>query len=329
MEALFKEMPPKKFLWNGIKEKTFAIVYGPSKSGKTILCENLAMSIACGSNEFLNYPLDGVVKRVLIVSLEENWDDRTERNLKQKESFSVQEQELIGKNYLSAPIDYTRVINRDHQWQDLRDMIKDSGSEVVIVDSITRLNHGKLEESATAEKILQNLRAICTDCSVTLIAIHHTPKLHGNPITMDSIKGSSTFAQEADTAIAVNRTDKGYRYLKNIFSRYAPCDDELVKELEMGPDTVLEVTGQTSESDILKRQDRRRADEKREKIISYFNENPSMTYTTSEIVDHFTTTLSIKGRQVQTYLSDAVRMGKVASPKKGKYTSVNRSSDGM
>lgn len=328
MEALYKKMPPKKFLWNGIKENTFALVYGPSKSGKTIMCENLAMSIACGNQDYLGYPLEGVPRKVLFVSLEENWDDRTERNLKQKESVSTDKQTLIGENYLSAPIDYTRVITNSKQWEDLRNLIKNSESKVVFVDSITRLNNGKLEDSATAEKILQNLRAITADLKVTLIAIHHTPKLYGNPITMDSIKGSSTFAQEADTAIAINRTDKGYRYLKNIFSRYAPCDDEYVKELDLSSYTWFSVSHESTEEEVLKRQDRRRSDDKRDKIISYFNENPNTTYDTSELVENFKSSLDLQERQVKTYLSDVVRTGKVNSPRKGKYRSIKATGNG-
>ena len=327
MEALYKKMPPKKFLWNGIKENTFALVYGPSKSGKTIMCENLAMSIACGNKDYLGYPLDGMAKKVLFVSLEENWDDRTERNLRQKESVCSEKQKLIGENFFSAPIDYTRVITNKQQWENLRNLIRTSGCKVVFVDSITRLNHGKLEESSTAEKILQNLRSITSDLQVTLIAIHHTPKLYGNPITMDSIKGSSTFAQEADTAIAINRTDNGFRYLKNIFSRYASCDDEFVKELDMGEDTWLSVSDETEENAILRRQDRRRSDDKRDQIISYFDKNPCTTYEITDLVDHFTATLSIRDRQFKNYLSDVVKLGKVKSPKKGSYISAKCSGD--
>ena len=44
-------------------EKSFGLVFGPSKSGKTIFCENLAMSIAMGKTDFFGYKLDGIPKK--------------------------------------------------------------------------------------------------------------------------------------------------------------------------------------------------------------------------------------------------------------------------
>ena len=48
----FENSPKEKFLFSGIKEKSFGLVFGPSKSGKTIFCENLAMKLAIGASEF-------------------------------------------------------------------------------------------------------------------------------------------------------------------------------------------------------------------------------------------------------------------------------------
>ena len=320
---LYRVMPPKKMLWSGVKEKSFGLVFGPSKSGKTIFCENLAISIAVGKRDFFGYPLEGIPKKVLFVGLEEQWENRVERNIKQFETLSEEEQTLMQANYLYQPIDYSKLIIRDEQWNDLKKTIGNSGAEVVFIDSITRMNHGQLEDSATAEKIMMRLRTIAQDLNITLFAIHHTPKMFGKPIGMDSIKGSATFAQEADFAIGINRTDKNYRYMKNVFFRYASDDDEFVKEFVTPESTWLEYIDEVDENEILQRSDRRRKDDKREIILSFFDKNPQTTYTSTEALTYVMNLVDVKKRQAQTYLSDMAKGNKIKGLDGGFYCSVN------
>lgn len=323
----YETRPRPTFLWSGIKEGSFGLVFGPSKSGKTIFCENLAMSIAYGANEFFGYKLDGNPKKVIFIGLEEFWLSRAERNKMQYEVLSEDQKKLVDDNFMCQPIDFKGKIYSNKDWSDLETMIRDSKADVAVIDSITRMNPGKLEDSADAEKVMQKLRGICYDLGVTLICIHHTPKMYGKEITMDCIKGSSVFAQESDFAIGINRTQQGFRYVKNIFFRYAPDDSETVKEFDISPSTWLEVTGDEEEVEIIKRTDRRRRDENREKIIQYIDSSTCTTFKTSDLVDHFTTTLSIKDRQIKTYLSDLAKSNKISSPKWGQYKSIKCTDD--
>ncbi len=317
--------PKRKFLWNGIKEKSFGLVFGPAKSGKTILCENLAISVAIGSKEYLGYSISEGPKKVLFVGLEEYWEDRFDRNLKQINALNEEETKLFEQNFFYPPIDFKDKIVTSEDWNNLKELILETEAEVIFIDSITRMNYGKLEDGAVAEKIMQNLRRLCHECGVTIIAIHHTRKLNDEPITMDSLKGSSAFAQECDFAIGVRNTNKNHKYLKNIVFRYASCNDEFVKEIEMDDDIWLNVINESDEDEILRRTDRRRTDNKRDLISKYINENSSLTYKTTDLINRFTLSLSIKPRQVQTYLSDLVNENKVRSPKRGIYTSINYS----
>ena len=108
-----RNRPKPKYLFSGVKEKSFGLVFGPSKSGKTIFCENLAMSLACGLKEFFGYPLDGKPRKVLFVGLEEFWENRIERNEKQYDVLSEDEKDLIAKNYLFQPIEFISKIIKD------------------------------------------------------------------------------------------------------------------------------------------------------------------------------------------------------------------------
>lgn len=319
----YETAPKTSYLWNGIKERSFGLIFGPSKSGKTIFCENLAMSIAMGKDEFFGYKLNGIPRKVLFVGLEEFWQNRAERNKMQYEGVSENEMLLLGENYRFQPNDFAHRIIGHKDWEDLKETIKESGAEVVFIDSITRMNLGQLENSADSEKLMQLLRNLCYDLGITLICIHHTPKMYDNPITMDKIKGSSVFAQESDFAIAINKTSKNNRYMKNIFFRYASEDDEMVKEFVIESDCWLNFIEDVSEEELIASTDRRRTNNKSYIIVDYLNQNSSQTFLKSELFDNISKELGVKPRQFGYYLKDLHLNKKILAPTLGHYASVN------
>lgn len=320
---LYKTMPEQKMLWNGVVEKSFGLVFGPSKSGKTIFCENLAISIAVGRQSYFDYPLDGIPKKVLFISLEESFRNRLGRNSKQFEALNEEEQMLMDENYDIQELDFPQFIVTKENWESLYEIIGNSGAEVVFIDSITRMNHGKLEDGKTAEEIMSRLRTISQELDVTLFAIHHTPKLYGNPITMDSIKGSAVFAQESDFAIGVNRTDAKHRYIKNVFFRYENDNEEFVKEFVINQDAWLEQSENAEEVEILRRTDRRRAEDKRDVVKTFFDSNPNVNYSVKEAIEILMPIVGLQDRQVKTYLSDLSKANKIDGSERGYYRSVN------
>lgn len=319
----YSTKPKSKFLWSGIKEKTFGFVFGPAKSGKTIFCENMAMNVAIGAKEFFGYKLEGKPKKVLFIGLEEYWEERVQRNKTQYEALDNEAKELILQNYLYQKVDFPRKITKKEQWRRLSEIIKSSKAEVVFLDSITRMNHGNLEDSKTAEEIVQRLRNICYDSGITLICIHHTPKMgEQQEITLNCIKGSSSFSQEIDFAIGVNKTTKGHRYLKNVDFRYASADDDTVKEFTINENIWLEFEKESEETEILKRSDRRISFEKRNKIIGFFNEHPDTTFSTGELIKKFNVLIGIEERQTKSYLKNLSKTNLINNISHGKYTSV-------
>ncbi|WP_073360616.1 AAA family ATPase [Flavobacterium fontis] len=326
---MYRSMPEKTMLWNGVVEKSFGLVFGPAKSGKTIFCENLAISIAIGRDNYFGYALDGNPKKVLFIGLEETFQNRINRNISQFEILSEQEQALMDENYDVQEIEFPKFIVKKDDWNILYDTISNSGAEVVFIDSITRMNHGKLEDGKTAEEIMSRLRDLSNELNITLFAIHHTPKLHGNAITMDSIKGSSIFAQESDFAIGISRTEKKHRYMKNVFFRYANDDDEFVKEFEINHNAWLDYSGEVDEDEILQRNDRRRALDKRELVQDFFDSNPGIIYSYVEAVDQLKPKTGLKDRQIKSYLSELTKANKIDGSEKGYYRSINYHFNGV
>lgn len=323
MMVELENRPSLNYLWSGIKEKSFGLVFGPSKSGKTIFCENLAMRIAVGAKDYMGYELDGIPKKTLFIGLEEDWVNRGERNKKQFEALNQNEMDLVKINYRYQPIEYNKRIISASEWESLLKLIKDSNAEVVFIDSITRMNPGKLENSSDAEIVMQQLRNVCYDLGITLVCIHHTPKMYDSPITIDKIKGSSVFAQESDFAIGINRTSKGFRYMKNVFFRYAQDDDDTVYEFEMDNNQWLNFLKEDDEDTLLARNDRRRKDDNRDAIVEFLDENQTITYQLSELLSILKDKLSLKERMIQGYLSDLAKHNKINNIRQGYYTSIN------
>lgn len=324
---MYRVMPQKKMLWNGVVEKSFGLVFGPAKSGKTIFCENLAISIAVGKDNYFDYALDGVPKKVLFIGLEESFENRIARNLLQFDTLSEEEQMLMDENFDVQELAFPKFVITKENWDSLHQMIENSNAEVVFIDSITRMNHGKLEDGKTAEEIMSKLRTISQELNISLFAIHHTPKLHGNMITMDSIKGSGVFAQESDFAIGISRTEKKHRYMKNVFFRYVSDDDEFVKEFDINDNAWLNISGEVEEEEILNRNDRRRAQDKRDLVLNFFDSHPNMSYPLNDAVMSLKPKIGLQDRQIKTYLSELSKSGKINS-QNGYYYSVNYKSEG-
>jgi KaiC/GvpD/RAD55 family RecA-like ATPase len=319
----FNKRPKTNYLWSGIKENSFGLVFGPSKSGKTIFCENFAMKIAMGAKEYFGHELSGEPKKILFMGLEEHWENRAERNVKQYSALSDVEKTLININYMYQAIDFQQMILSGQDWVDMENAIIASEAKVVFIDSITRMTSGKIENADIAGDIMRKLRAICYENEITLIAIHHTPKMGDEAITIDKIKGSAIFAQESDFAIGINKTSKGNRYVKNVFFRYAADDYDLVKEFVIDDDIWLDNVAEVEEEEILNRADRRRVANHDDVIVNYFNSNSTKSYSTSEVVEYFQTVLPIKERSIKGCLSKLSKADKINGSVHGEYSSVN------
>lgn len=281
------------------------------------------MSIACGKDEFLGTDLITESAKVLFISLEEFWLNKVERNIGQKSSFSKDEQVMIKSNFLFQKILFPSFILTNENWELLNRTIEFSGAKTVFIDSITRMVAGDIESSKEAERVMHKLREIAYDNEITLFAIHHTPKMKDEPLTIDKIKGSAVFAQEADFAIGVNRTSTfKQRYIKEVIYRYANDDIDTVEEFEINDNFMINVTAVSDEMEVIQRTDRRRANDSRDLILKHFDENPDATYPKHELVEILKPKLKLQERQIETYISELTKNSKILSPKRGYYTHI-------
>jgi RecA-family ATPase len=279
---------PIPFLWEGIKVGSFGYVFGPSKSGKTTFCENLAMNLVCGAKEFLGKPIikGGKDYRVLIISFEEYLRPRTERNDKQVQFLKSPSEPLI--NLLVINDDFPKFLKSDKEWQLFTDTIRESGATVVFIDSLNRMCPGDIEKSDTARGISADLKKIAYETGITMIVIHHTPKLYGKMLSIDSLAGSHVFAQEADFLIGINRIN-GVRYIKEVACRYKRENDEKVLTFDINDNLWIVLGKQVVESTLFKEVDGRTDDYNRNYVRTLIkdktNISEDLSFKSKEILD--------------------------------------------
>lgn len=193
--------------------------YGPAKSGKTIGCENLGMSIAARKDSFLGKPLNSnLVNRVLFISMEEFWQNRTERNAIQLKAIS----NLDRGNFPYMVVDETfpSSLLKEKSWQAFEDTIVSSRADFVIVDSLTRIIQSEIEKSNVASQTLMRLKDLTMRLKITLIVIHHSSKIINQPLDIANMAGSRVVGQEADFILGINKLPDQTRYFKEVSTRY-------------------------------------------------------------------------------------------------------------
>jgi hypothetical protein len=323
MMARVQSEPKMKMIYSGIKENSVGFIFGPSKSAKTIFCENLGFSIASGASSFLDIPLDIENRKILFLSLEEFYAGRTDRNAKQvNKLLSAKNEDAWLDNYIVVNENMPRYISTDDEWEIIKNVISENKPGVVFIDSLSRLYEGSIEESKVAKDVMRRLRELSNDTKTTIIVIHHTHKLTNVPLTIHTIAGSRIIAQDADFMIGMNKTLDGKRYIKNVAFRYSNDDFEKVKVFTIGTDCWLKLTGEEEEAKLLAAYDGRVSDLNRDKILNFICINTSAEkdfIETKELETSLVKTGELSKQTLHTQLKQLVEDKKIIKITKGKY----------
>lgn len=261
------ELPAQEYIWRSITPGSLGFIYGPSKSGKTTFCENLGMSIAYGAKDYFGAEIKyEEPRKVLFISMEEYWRQRTERNKKQISRFDVPEE--LRDNYVVVNENFPRIfIGSDELKNRLQEIIDEVNPKVVFIDSMTRMATKDIEDSTVSGEIGVALRELANNNEVAIVVIHHTHKMNGKQITIDSLAGSRVLAQEADYMIGINRTGSGIRYYKEVATRYGQEKEDVIV-FDIDENQWLQPIEDMPEYKVLESIDRRRKPEKYDPIIS-------------------------------------------------------------
>nr|WP_298995578.1 AAA family ATPase [uncultured Polaribacter sp.] len=248
---IYKEQPEPIFNWGGIEDVSFGYIFGPSKVGKTIFSENLAMNLAIGKKSFFNEDMIGTPKKVFMAAMEEDYRNRTRRMISQIRKFDNNELNLLDKYYVLAGKDFPRFLHTNDDWLNFEKQILQINPQIVIIDSFTRILNCDITNREECKKVSGRLRNFAYDNDLCLIIIHHATKMSGKHMTMDNMAGSSVLSQEADFSIGMNRNElTNTRYLKEVFYRYKPSDN-LVTRYEIDDFNWIQPGEKANESSLV------------------------------------------------------------------------------
>lgn len=291
-----KNDPELKFVWGEIPLGSKGLIAGVAKTGKTTFAENLAISIAVGRDEFFGEKLLGHPKKVLFVNLEESSRIKSIRITKQLKELSPKENILVESNYLTNPDGFPEFMMSLGDWEKLEDLISKSDAEVIIIDSLSHLLMGKIENSTDCLNFVKKFRRYVMTTNKTVIVIHHNVKSNNKPLDQENIAGSRIISQEFEYAIGFanipNRN--GGKYCISVYNKFVNVDNNLAKLYEIDEDLWFEKIGEENVYDLYKENfnDARFNDSNGKKILSLFKSKYSQgvkVVLTKDLKDEFVT----------------------------------------
>lgn len=244
-----KSLPEIPLVWRGIKKPSVNAVFGMAKCNKSILSENLAMSIAAGRESFLDDAITIDNRTVLVINFEEFFQNRINRNAIQFQELSEEEKQSISKNYLVIDERCPHYLRDEHDWEALTQLVELHQPGFLVLDSLSHLYIGAIERSVVAQEVVGRLRALAQKFDIAILLVHHSTKIDNKSLRMVDMAGSRIISQDLDGIIGMNRTQDKIVYLCDIAYRYAPTD-ELCKVVELTPDLWLKCIMESSEEEI-------------------------------------------------------------------------------
>lgn len=320
------EMPPQNYLFRGIKIPSIGSIFGVPKGGKTIVVESLAYSVAAGLPKFIGEIIYTGNNRVLLISLEEYFQSRTERNQKQIRYFT--EKYNLDPNWINNVFvvdeNFPKHLLTDADWKMLDDEIGRINPTMVMIDSLTRLTIEPIEDSTVATKLMKKLREITYKHNIAMVLIHHTHKMENRPITLATLAGSRVIGQELDFMIGINRTSDNDRYIKDVAYRYASDDSEFVTKFIINEHLVIESLGPAREHKLLEGtvspDDQNPNDLKLQQyFLEYSQDDISVIIETKALKEQFVDTGIMSGPTLHATLKRLINNNTIWQPEKGKY----------
>lgn len=201
------EAPEQVWIVNGyIPEKGFTFFAGKRSSCKTWTAINLALAVASGK-PFLG-SFETTKTKVLLLDEESGIDTLKERVGYVKSGMGIKGN-LENLNYVS----FSGMKLDKPGWKEtLEEYIKQNEPRIIIVDSLRRIIAGEENDATTLNQFFTEVaRPITEQYGCAWVFVHHLRK--GQPggkskDIMDELRGSSEFANYADSIMTFNRIAK-------------------------------------------------------------------------------------------------------------------------
>jgi len=318
-----KNKPKKEMLFMGIPDGPgLTLFVSPAKSGKTICLENLGYALTGDRGTYLGEKICKN-RRVLFISLEEFEDRRIERNAMQVASLESRGLDIgkIKDNYYVITGLFPRYIVSKDDIVKLNKVINQVRPDVIIIDSLSRMYRGAIETSEKAQSFIQPLKNFSDNNGIPIIVVHHTTKLGGKPLTLDSMAGSRLLPQEADAVIGVGKLKNGWRYIKPLAFRYADDTVDKMPVFKIDANAVTEYIGHKSEDQLFQFSDKRKGSNKKDAIYGYILTANSTS--SSELESKFVASKTMGRSTLYANLDKLENEGLINRPGHGRYQAIS------
>lgn len=194
-----KSKPPKPIIDDGLLlDGTLLMIVAKAKHQKTFLAQNMAISIAFGS-DFAGFKVPEE-KKVLYFMAEGGYYPNRDRIQK----MCSEESPNLVMGYPSY-----LPINRDEEFNHLIEIIKFEKPDVLILDPLKRFHDVDENSASQMGDIFGRIRNIIEEFKLSVIIIHHTGK-----VTSKGGRGSSVIMGEYDSCIEMTKQKDGNTSLK-------------------------------------------------------------------------------------------------------------------
>ena len=220
-----KQAPPMKRIFGDfIHSNELCLLAGKTGTGKSILAYTLADGWTRGHTEIMGQASDLTEPTpVLYFDLELN-------------------QQQIAKRFHSyepAPLllrpDFDELLKRydEFSFEIIAKIIEEAEikPKIVILDNLSAISLRALQDQETALDLIKQAKALKSKYDLTLIIVHHTPKISDNKeLNIYDIAGSANIHNFIDSAIIINKSiqDTDLRYCKPVKSRSAAETDRVL-----------------------------------------------------------------------------------------------------
>ena len=167
--------PPEPIIDNGLLlDGTILLIVGPPKSKKTFFTQNLALSLAAGS-EFAGFKVPQP-RKVLYNIAEGGYYPNRERLTTMTKNLN----EHSYDNFMMGNFGYMP-LNEQDRYEAMYGIIQETEAEVVIFDPLIRFHDVDENTASQMSEVFGRLRKYIEKLHISIILIHHTGKVENKP----------------------------------------------------------------------------------------------------------------------------------------------------
>lgn len=165
-EAATRSRARQPFLVEQLVSATVTLIYGEPLSGKSTVAAALAAAAVRGER-FLGRAISRPVDRVIVLTTEVDGVDEYGRRLVEDAGLPVSS---------SVTILDTASIRHHDEWVELHEQLRPTDRDLVILDNLTGIVHGSINDDAAVRPVFEGLRLFTASGAAVVVVAHVSEK---------------------------------------------------------------------------------------------------------------------------------------------------------